>query len=186
MKIIIFVIFLLFQFQFAISQPISVSSVTGHYFVDKPSQKVLMICEDAKWYYTNCSVPQTPIHEECNNCDSILVEVVGTYHIKDSLLYLKNRTGSTTFILKVVDTLNLQIVFTAGIYYQGMYFNRMADFYPGFTCVPVFYLDYLEFCRWIIGDDELLRFSSLGFIFRSKYTVEKLQPGYWKRNEIQK
>lgn len=184
MRAFIVILFLLGLTQSVKPQMIKASDMSGLYFVDVYSQAILMICEDSNWFYTNCSFPSISVHEVSNNCDSIIVNVEGKYYYEDSCLYLIHRNSSLFFKLKIVDTLNLQIVYTTKILTQGLYFNRVAYFYPGYNCHSFSYGENLEFLKWSIeGDDKLYRFPSLGYIFRSRYSVEKLKPGYWKRNE---
>ena len=187
MRTFIVTLFLLGLTQSVKSQMTKASDMSGLYFVDICSQAILMICEDSNWFYKNTYFYSISMQKISNNCDSIIVDVEGKYYYEESFLYLLHRNGSLFLKLEIVDSLNLQIVYTSKILTQGLYFNRVAYFYPGYNCYSFSYGENLEFIKWSIErNDKIYRFHSLGYIFRSKYTVEKLQPGYWKRNEIQK
>lgn len=186
MKALIVAVVILIINQQAKSQNTNELDLTGLYIIDLYRQTTLMICEDSRWHYTNCSVPQLAVHELMNACDSIIVEANGTYYLEDSVLYLKNLYDSLLLKLKVVDTLNLQIIFSSGILNQGLYLNRTTAYFSGYKC---FYdLENIEFIRWVFGShDELYRFSSTGDFFKSKkYTVEKVKSGYWRTNLCKK
>lgn len=174
--------FILLFADYSNGQETGFGNLWGEYIVDKHLQISLNICENNKWYFTTCTVSEIPVHETKNKCD-IIFKAEGDFSVKDSLVYLKDKYDTLCFSLKVVDTLNLQVVYAKNVLKKGDYLNRTMSFFPGHLCAS--YLYNFELIRWIIFDDknEIWRFNTTGGIFGSKdYKVDTLQDGYWKKN----
>ncbi|HBZ66321.1 MAG TPA: hypothetical protein DEO70_05735 [Bacteroidales bacterium] len=181
MKAFFMLMFITFFSHFSKAQQIASVDLTGVFLIDRYPLVSLIICENNKWFYTTCSVPTFPTHSNSNNCGSI-IEARGGYSLEDSILYLRGTNDSLLVKLKVVDTLNLLVIFTKGIFKTGEYINRTLCYFPGYSCT--YYIENMEFVRWEISDGKLYRYYSLGGFFRSKNSsVETLPEGYWRSNE---
>lgn len=159
-------------------------SLWGDYFIRKDFFMQLSICEDSNWHFTNCIAMLLKTVHGNHEPDCDFFEVNGKYEIVDSILLLKAKNDQLFFSLKIIDTLNLQVVYAKEGLISGDYLNRTMAFYPGHYCSG--YPENYDLIRWVIFDDrnELWTFRTPGNILTSKdYEIEKLSNGYWRKNE---
>ena len=184
MKSLIVVLFMLLFNNYSHAQENRFGNLWGVYFIDYDPRISLNICELNRWFFTTCTIQGIPVHEVGNNCD-IIFEAEGDIIFKDSILYLKDKNDTLFLSFKIVDTLNLQVIYATDFLNKGDYLNRSMSFFPGHSCGS--YLHNLEIIRWEISDNKLYRYNSLGGFFDSKaYVIHKLPDGYWKKNEVEK
>lgn len=178
MKFLLVFVLLLFFNNSGYSQNIAMKNLTGAYFADKDNKILISLCEKNEWYYTNNCVPDVdPYHIFSYGTKSL--EQIGYSSLNDSIISLRDWNDILFFELKVIDTLNLQVVFAKETFAKGDYLNRTMDFFPGSFCGN--YLANLHLTKWEISDHNLYRFDTIGYWVKAKHTVQRLTYRYWLR-----
>lgn len=167
------------------SQTADFGNLWGKYEYDNNLQISLKICEENKWTLTNCPVKWVlDTHgEQIPDCVNSLLEFSGNYNIMDSVIYLYSKNDSLFSILKIIDTLNLQVLHSKEIFGEGVYLNREMAFFPNHYCD--FGLPDYNNLRWIIfnaGEIWLFKRPE-NYLISKDYEIIKLPEGLWKKNE---
>lgn len=178
MKFLLVFVLLLFLDNSGFSQNIAMKNLTGAYFADKDHKIHISLCEKNEWYYTNSIVTNVDPYRSLSS-DTRKIERIGYSSINDSIISLRDWNDILFFELKVIDTLNLQVVYSKETFAKGDYLNRTMDFFPGSFCGS--YLANINLTKWEICDDNLYRFDTIGYWVKAKHTVQKLTYRYWLR-----
>lgn len=162
----------------------------GAYFVSNEKGKLLNICENNEWYFTNCIAANIETSDMTYKDDCSFNDVFGIYKIKGDTLEMKDNKGEVFFLYQILDTMNLEVIYAHDFLDFGYYLNRHSAFFKGHSCRSVFYTD--EFARWTVFEIEtdqpnktyeILRFTKPGFIFKNEnYVVEQLPDSVFKEN----
>jgi len=162
------------------------NNIWGAYLNHEQHEMLLNICENNNWFFTTCQscLTESPHVSEYNpsydNFD-------GTYEFINGNLELKNHFGDLIFLFRVVDTMNIKVIYAKQYLNCGDYLNRYSAFFKGHRCFsPI--SDF--FARWAIFDSvteedtktyKILRFSKPGFIFKNEeYEVGQLPDSIFK------
>lgn len=172
-----------------IAQTYNPDKFWGTYFLSGNKEKLLNLCEDKQWYYSNCisaNIESTDLLE--HNCTHN--DLFGEFEITGENIELRNYKDELLFSFQIVDTMNLKVVYAKNFLLAGSFLNRHSSFFRGHRCRSVFYSD--EFARWSVNelnDDksnksyEVLRFSKPGYVFKNEsYKVEQLPDSIFKEN----
>jgi hypothetical protein len=164
------------------SQNIKIENLLGVYFADKDNKIQISLCERNEWYYTNNCVSQgNSNHGYLNTTiNQRSIERIGYSFVSDSIICLKDWNDILFFELKIIDTLNLQVVYSKETFETGEYLNRAMSFFSGSFCGN--YMANTHLIRWEISDHNLIRYNEIGGWFNSPRTVQRLTNRYWLRN----
>jgi hypothetical protein len=157
-------------------------NILGDYFAGKNKKIQLSLCEGNNWYYTsNCiaEILTNPISSSPEQRQRP-IEKIGYYSITDSIISLKDWNDVLFCDLKIVDTLNLQVVFSKETFSTGDYLNRAICYFPVSECNN--FKANTNVVKWQIFDHELIEFDTIGGVFKSKYKIKRLSNTYWKGN----
>jgi hypothetical protein len=166
------------------SQTHMFDNLWGEYEYDKNTQISFKICEQNEWSFTNCHVKWwIDSHgEQIADCINDYFEISGKYCFIDSIIYLNSRNDSLFFVLKIIDTLNLLVLYAKDFFEKGDYLNRTMAFFPNHYCG--FGLPDYNNLRWIIfhaGEIWLFKRPE-NFLISKDFEIIKLHEGYWKKN----
>lgn len=167
-------------------------NIWGTYLNPEQPDLFLNICENNNWFFTTCMLCliESPHNNEVKQSFEILH---GTFESNNNNLEFRNRLGELIFLVQVVDTMNLKVIFAQQYLNPGEYFHRRSSFFEGHQC---FSLMNDFFTRWVVFDliseedlktYEILSFSKPGYIFlNDEYKVEYLDKGIFfiKSNQI--
>ena len=185
MKRIFVFLVVIFLNGYTYSQTIDQVSLEGGYIIDRDYQINLTICEHNQWFFTSCMIPEiSDTNGFYTLCESFESSSWGAYTIADSVLYLKDRSDSLFLSLKVIDTLNLLVIYASKTLQKGEYLNKAIGFFSGYECGT--YFQNIMNIKWHISGGELCRFKAPGNVFISdNYEIEFLPEGegYWRKNE---
>lgn len=178
MKFLIALVLLLSANNNSFAQNIELKNLSGAYFADKDNRIQISLCERSEWYYTN-NIATDPDTYRRLSSGTRKIERIGYSSINDSIISLKDWNDILFFELKVIDTLNLQVVFAKETFVPGDYLNRGMAFFPGSFCGC--YLANTHLIRWEISDHYLYRYDTIGGWFKVEPAVQRLTYRYWLR-----
>lgn len=167
------------------AQDITNCNIWGNYSIKKDFLMELTICEENKWHFTNCFEKlEITAHNTTYTLNCDFFEIDGYYKIKEKCIFFFDESDSLFFLMNIIDTLNLQVVFARKGLEKDEYLNRYTSFFQGHYCYS--FPENFELIKWYIESDknELIKFKKPCNILISKDNeVIELPNNYWKKNE---
>lgn len=181
-------VIILFCFQVCLSmaQSSDAENFWGTYFASHDKGMLLNICDNEEWFFTNSvaasiDTSDKEYHQKCSPQD-----VFGLYEVRGDTLAMSDHSGGLFFLIQVVDSMNLKVLYANDFLEVGDFMNRRSSYFKGHDCRSLFDIDL--FARWAVfelknghsAEYEILKFQKPGFIFENEnYEVGKLTKGIY-------